>query len=193
MDDPDERAEYEAWQADMHRTIHGEPASHMPPGHAAPTVLMRFLAGESIDMIGAVLYPGTLVEARGKTEAALREALMLVLPSAPVHHVTLMVIGEVVATVYSVPLNNLRNGNKRDATMTIARGIFAIVAHEYQHSYTTIGEYLGGRDHSTITHARDRAQALLAQDTPASNAGKHCLNAVRATIQLRITQANMAK
>lgn len=135
-------------------------------------------------------------EVRAEVERRLREQIrVLVMALAPAPRITLQVIGECVSAVYSIPLKDLRRA--RDHTLTIPRGILAIVAQDHGHSYPQIGAYMGGRDHTTIMHHHRKAQAMLAPSgaqtlTPAQQEAHNCMAAVRMQIQIRRLNTTIA-
>lgn len=79
-------------------------------------------------------------------------------PPAPLKVFTLEDIVEDVAMTNDVPTIHIK-GKSRGRKVVIARFIVCYVAYEKsQETLKTIGEYLGGRDHTTIIHARDKVQ-----------------------------------
>ncbi|GAB5403161.1 MAG: helix-turn-helix domain-containing protein [Aureliella sp.] len=79
-------------------------------------------------------------------------------------------IAKVVARRMNVRLADMR-GSKRDASIVRARGLAAKLARSLTpSSLQEIGQYLGGRDHSTILHALKKTDALLATDTDLATA-----------------------
>ncbi len=79
-------------------------------------------------------------------------------------------IAKVVARRMNVRLADMR-GSKRDASMVRARGLAAKLARTITpSSLQEIGQYFGGRDHSTILHALKKTDALLATDTDLATA-----------------------
>jgi len=55
------------------------------------------------------------------------------------------------------------NGKERPPWLTRIRQAISQIA-ERHYSFTKIGEAMGGRDHSTIIHACERAEAMIAKD-----------------------------
>lgn len=78
-------------------------------------------------------------------------------------------IGKAVARKLSVRLVDMR-GSRRDANIVRARGMCAFLARQLTPaSLQEIGEYLGGRDHSTILHSLRKTEGLIASDPELAN------------------------
>ncbi|HBE68969.1 MAG TPA: hypothetical protein DDW52_12545 [Planctomycetaceae bacterium] len=78
-------------------------------------------------------------------------------------------IGKAVARKLSVRLVDMR-GSRRDANIVRARGMCAFLARQLTPaSLQEIGDYLGGRDHSTILHSLKKTERLIASDPELAN------------------------
>lgn len=75
-------------------------------------------------------------------------------------------IGDFLAEVgrmFDVTVEDLR-GPRRMQPLCRARFAACAALRERGASYTQIGRWLGGRDHSTIMHAIDRADYIMSRD-----------------------------
>ncbi len=73
-------------------------------------------------------------------------------------------IGKAVAKLMSVRLSDLR-GQTRKANVVRARGLGILLARQLtSHSLQQIGEYFGGRDHTTVMHALRKTESDVATD-----------------------------
>jgi chromosomal replication initiator protein len=79
-------------------------------------------------------------------------------------------IGKAVAKLMSVRLSDLR-GQTRKANVVRARGLGILLARQLtSHSLQQIGEYFGGRDHTTVMHALRKTQSDVTTDTELNRA-----------------------
>lgn len=72
-------------------------------------------------------------------------------------------IAEYYCQKFGVEMNELRS-NRRFRRFVNCRHLFAQAAHEAGHPYTTIGKFLGRRDHSTIWHYMNTRKKCLLED-----------------------------
>lgn len=76
----------------------------------------------------------------------------------------LRVIAMAAAKGFSVRLGDLRSGSRRRAVV-LARAMAMYLARNLsERTFEEIGRYFGGRDRTTVSHACQRMEALLAQD-----------------------------
>ena len=81
----------------------------------------------------------------------------------PVQQTQQMVI-DAVAGHYAIKRDEL-TGRRRDARTTLARHVAMYLLREEAHmTLTEIGSALGGRDHSTVLHGRNRVAGLVRKD-----------------------------
>lgn len=82
---------------------------------------------------------------------------------------TLAGIAKVVARKMQVRLAEMR-GNTRQANIVRARGLAILLSRKLtSSSLQKIGDYFGGRDHSTVIHAFRKTELLLNSDTELAN------------------------
>lgn len=82
---------------------------------------------------------------------------------------TLAGIAKIVARKMQVRLSEMR-GNTRQANIVRARGLAILLSRKLTStSLQKIGEFFGGRDHSTVIHAFRKTELLLNSDTELGN------------------------
>ena len=82
---------------------------------------------------------------------------------------TLAGIAKIVARKMQVRLSEMR-GNTRQANIVRARGLAILLSRKLtSSSLQKIGEFFGGRDHSTVIHAFRKTELLLNSDTELGN------------------------
>jgi len=100
---------------------------------------------------------------REKLVAGAQSRLAAARASLP-NRVTKQMLGCAAEAAFAVPLEDIA-GPRRFTALQPPRRAIALLAHErLKRSFADIGHFLGGRDHSTIAHARDQAKRLLAED-----------------------------
>lgn len=73
-------------------------------------------------------------------------------------------ITRIVARIWGHKTKDLRSGSRKQSVVR-ARSLAMLLARQMtSHSLDKIGEYFGGRDHSTVLHAIRKTQSLLEQD-----------------------------
>lgn len=78
---------------------------------------------------------------------------------------TMELITGVVSEYFSVPVEDIMSA-KRSKNIAEARQMAIYIISELMSApLTSIGEYLGGRDHTTIIHSRDKISALIKDNT----------------------------
>jgi chromosomal replication initiator protein len=154
-----------------------------PPRVETRFAVLRALAEErEFSVPGTVLH--ALAEGLDSTVGGLRGALVQVealarLQRRPVDMVLareyladrnrprVPSIGEIAAAAaefFQLTLADLRSSSRRRAMVT-ARGVAVFLARRLAHrSFQEIGDYFGGRDHTTILHAYRKTEDLLRAD-----------------------------
>ena len=93
-----------------------------------------------------------------------REMLMLPVANGSTKVVTPNQIIEIVSKHYEIGVQQLR-GERRTRTVVWPRQVLMyFLAHEAKLPLTEVGRLLGGRDHSTVIHARDKILARAETD-----------------------------
>ena len=81
-------------------------------------------------------------------------------------NITLDGIMELVADVTGITVLNIKSKSRKREIVS-ARHIFNYFAYKYTiNSYSKIGIYLGGRDHSTVLTSKDTCMDLVKHDKP---------------------------
>jgi chromosomal replication initiator protein len=71
---------------------------------------------------------------------------------------------EIVANYYSVPVNNIREKNRRKEVAHCRQLAMYIVKNHTNYSLKSIGLHFGGRDHSTVIHAVNHIESIKQTD-----------------------------
>ena len=71
---------------------------------------------------------------------------------------------EKVAEYYKVPVNNIREKNRRKEVAHCRQVAMYISKNITNHSLKTIGLNFGGRDHSTVIHAIQQIESIKSKD-----------------------------
>ncbi|MBD3315858.1 MAG: chromosomal replication initiator protein DnaA [Chitinivibrionales bacterium] len=74
-----------------------------------------------------------------------------------------------VASYYKVPVDNLRERNRRKEVAHSRHVAMYIAKNLTNHSLKTIGLHFGGRDHSTVIHAVKHVQTIMEKDEDLRN------------------------
>ena len=91
------------------------------------------------------------------TELAM-QALKDLFPDAGQKEVTLEVIQEIVANYFQIPVDELHS-KKRSRSIAFPRQVAMYLCRELtESSLPAIGQFFGGRDHTTVLHAYDKIQ-----------------------------------
>jgi chromosomal replication initiator protein len=78
-------------------------------------------------------------------------------------------IAKLVARKLRIKLTDLR-GSTREASVVRARGLAMMLSREFTPaSLQQVGQFFGGRDHSTVLHACRKTSAVLESDTELAN------------------------
>jgi chromosomal replication initiator protein len=110
-------------------------------------LLLRALQGDQSDGQPIVLTPDSLKLLTQETEGP-----------------TLRYISRTVAEHFQLTLTQIRSVSRRQ-TIVLARGLAMVLSRELIGlSYGQIGEYFGGRDHSTVMHACRKVEGMLGKD-----------------------------
>ena len=163
-----------------------------PPGPEARLTVLRQLAGlREIELPESVAR--VLAEGLGGTVPELAGALMqLAMPADfgadPIdlhtakqylvernHRAqpTLREIALATSRHFSLKLSDLRSPTRRRALVT-ARGVAIYLARRFSgKSFQEIGQYLGGRDHTTVMHGFQRTEQMIATDAAIHEAIEH--------------------
>lgn len=121
------------------------------PG-TAPTLLGRIIRLELAARMNHQSVDGELAD------AVLNE-------SEPLATLTLHDIAAAAVVEFGVSLTDML-GPKRRQVLVAARGVCVLLGRELLGaSYVQLGNFLGGRDHTTIIHARDKTVERIAADT----------------------------
>lgn len=92
------------------------------------------------------------------------EALKDILPSAPPKKITIEMIQQVVAEYFTINVSDLIS-KRRTRQLAFPRQIAMYLARELtDSSLPTIGEFFGGRDHTTALHAYDKISREMKSD-----------------------------
>lgn len=79
-------------------------------------------------------------------------------------NITIDLIQKVVADYFGITQSDLRN-KKRTRTVVFPRQIAMYIARELtEYSTTEIGEYFGGRDHTTVMYAIQKIESKMRTD-----------------------------
>ncbi len=154
-----------------------------PPGVEARTVLLRHLAqlrhveltetvgqilaeglcGTVPDLFAAVAELGSVARLNGGTISA-ESAREFVRSYLAVREPPLSAIAVKTARYFALRLADLRGPSRRRAVVT-ARDVAMYLARLVtSHSFDQIGEYFGGRDHTTVAHGCRKTGSLLKSD-----------------------------
>ena len=84
------------------------------------------------------------------------EALKDLFPAGGGREVTLEIIQEIVASYFQIPVDDLHS-KKRSRSIAFPRQIAMYLCRELtESSLPSIGQFFGGRDHTTVLHAYDK-------------------------------------
>ncbi len=93
-----------------------------------------------------------------------QEVLRDFIKTAPQRKPSVPIIKKAVAQHFDIPVDSLK-AKTRIARVVLARQVAMYIAREITDaSLETIGQYFGGRDHSTVIHACAKIQELLEKD-----------------------------
>lgn len=98
-------------------------------------------------------------------QSALREktgndTLLIVAVGKEIGPISLDEISKMVCEVTAIPFKLIHNQNRR-LEVVIARQLICYYAWQAGHPLRKIGLYIGGKDHSTVIHSRDRMKELI--------------------------------
>jgi chromosomal replication initiator protein len=128
------------------------------------TTNIRELEGALTRVIAYASLTGRAISA-----AVAREVLKDLFPDGSSRPITIEHIQAVVCERFRVSLTDLK-GDKRSQEIVYPRQIGMYLARELTDlSLPKIGAKFGGRDHSTVIHAKDKISRLLIQDREAFN------------------------
>ena len=90
------------------------------------------------------------------TTELVAEALKDLFPAGGEREVTLEIIQEIVASYFQIPVDDLHS-KKRSRSIAFPRQIAMYLCRELtESSLPSIGQFFGGRDHTTVLHAYDK-------------------------------------
>jgi chromosomal replication initiation ATPase DnaA len=82
-------------------------------------------------------------------------------------------IGLAVARHFHLPIDDLRSASRK-RTLVMARGVTVYLSRKHTRaSFMALGQWLGGRDHTTVMHAYQSTVKAIAADETVATAVRH--------------------
>ncbi|MBE5984938.1 MAG: chromosomal replication initiator protein DnaA, partial [Paenibacillaceae bacterium] len=107
------------------------------------------------------------------------DALKDVYPESHSKEITMDVIQEVVASYYNLKVDDL-NSSKRTKALAFPRQIAMYLCRELTDtSLPQIGEFFGGRDHTTVIHAHNKISEEKAKNIKLDNTLQELVNKIK--------------
>ncbi|MFA6304646.1 MAG: chromosomal replication initiator protein DnaA [Patescibacteria group bacterium] len=98
-----------------------------------------------------------------------KQVLQALTASSPKGNLTPKKILQAVSTYFDVSIENIAGSCRRKEMVTPRQIVMYLMREEINSSYPSIGQELGGRDHTTAIHACNKINDLLARDEKLKN------------------------
>lgn len=123
---------------------------------------VRELEGAYIRVLAQAMSDG--VEASQINEDFVKHALNGIVKEKENKPINMNTVLKTVCSYYSVTMQDVK-GKRRTQNLVVPRQISMYLMHELTHTpFLTIGEYLGGRDHTTVMHGVRKIEDQLNED-----------------------------
>jgi chromosomal replication initiator protein len=134
-----------------------------------PDEVAEFIAARVISNIreleGALIRVGAFAALTNqKISIEMAKRVLLTLGEPKRESILLDTIIKIVAKHYDVAINDIRSKKRHQDIANVRQIAFYMMKKMSNCSLQAIGNYVGGRDHSTVIHAVTKVEKLLAQD-----------------------------